>query len=405
MKKIINTYTASYKGLSASAWWLAVVMLVNRMGTMVLPFMTLYLTESKGVSIGKAGLVITIFGAGTILGAYVGGKLTDKVGFYFIQLFALIGGGTLFIVLGQMEDYTSICIVAFFLSAVNESFRPANAAAVAHYSGTKNRTRSFTLNRLAINLGWAVGGAVGGFVAARSYHLLFWIDGLTNLGAALMLWLLLAPSRAKHQEQQNEKEEEKEGISAYKDFPYLVFIFMNIIFACCFLQIFTTIPVYFKQDLLLSEDKIGIIMAINGLIIVLIEMFIIHQLEGKRSLMSYIMIGAFLVGLGFLALNLLPGMFSLALIFIIIITLGEIIQMPFAATYWVNRSNSKNRGQYAALFTMSWAVAQIVAPGSAAWFAQYYGFNTLWWVVGFLCIATLIGYRWIRVNSPLEEMK
>ena len=143
MSKFGKGYINAYMGLSPSAWWLSVVMLVNRMGTMVLPFMTLYMTESRGVSISKAGFVMTMFGLGAICGAYLGGKLTDKFGFYYIQLFSLFGGGVMFLVLSQVKDYNAILITTFILSFVNEAFRPANASAIAHFSHESKRTRSF----------------------------------------------------------------------------------------------------------------------------------------------------------------------------------------------------------------------------------------------------------------------
>lgn len=368
---------------------------------MVLPFMTLYLTESKGVSIAQAGLVMTIFGLGTICGGLIGGKLTDKLGFYYIQLLSLLGGGVMYILLGQMKSYTAICITAFFVSLINESFRPANAAAIAHYSETKNRTRSFTLNRLAINLGWAVGGVVGGFVAGKSYHLLFWIDGLTCIGAAILLWLLLAPSRSKHKTQNTEPETAPER-SAYKDHPFIIFLVLNTLFACCFFQIFTTIPVFLKQDMLMSESDIGIILALNGLIIALIEMVVIHQLENRMHVLAFVIIGTLLVAMGFASLNLIPGAFNVALIFMFFVTVGEIINMPFAATYWANRATSKNRGQYAGLFTISWAVAQIAGPSLGAVIAQYYGFGNLWWIVAGVCFSTIAGYRWLQVKEKAD---
>ena len=396
MKKLASIYINSYRGLEPSVWLLSVVMLVNRMGTMVLPFMTLYLTEDKGISIGKAGIVLTVFGLGTVCGGFIGGKLTDKLNFYFIQLFALLGGGIMFIILGQMMNYTAICIATFMLSLINESFRPANAAAIAHYSKDQNTTRSFTLNRLAINLGWAVGGALGGFVASKCYHLLFWIDGLTNISAAILLWLLLAPSKNKDSKANKEALPIKH--SAYKDKVFLVFIVLNTLFACCFFQIFTTIPVYFKQDLFLNEEQIGIVMALNGLIIAVFEMVLIHNLEGRRELLTYINMGIVLVGMGFIALNILPGTFSLALIFITFITFGEIVGMPFMTTFWVKRTTAANRGQYAGLNTMSWAIAQIAGPGLGAQIAQRYGFNTLWWVLGVIFAIMVIGYRWLQLK-------
>src|SRR6478609_7039436 len=130
----INLYKNSYSGLSRSTWWLSLVMLVNRSGTMVVPFMTMYMTQELGVGIGKAGFVMSLFGAGAIIGALAGGNITDKIGYYYVQLFTLLGGGVMFIVLGQMKTYGAICVTAFFLSMVNEAFRPANAVAIAHYS-------------------------------------------------------------------------------------------------------------------------------------------------------------------------------------------------------------------------------------------------------------------------------
>src|SRR5437868_8497176 len=113
ISQTISLYKNAYHGLSRSTWWLALVMLINRSGTMVVPFMTMYLTQHLGVSIGKAGFVMSLFGLGAIVGALIGGKLTDKLGYYYIQIVTLIGGGVMFIVLGQMHNYPAICICTF----------------------------------------------------------------------------------------------------------------------------------------------------------------------------------------------------------------------------------------------------------------------------------------------------
>src|SRR6187549_3009298 len=115
----INLYKSSYGGLSRNTWWLSLVMLVNRSGTMVVPFMTMYMTQHLGVGIGKAGFVMSLFGAGAVIGAMMGGRLSDKIGYYYVQLFTLLGGGAMFIVLGQMRSYVAICIATFFLSIIN----------------------------------------------------------------------------------------------------------------------------------------------------------------------------------------------------------------------------------------------------------------------------------------------
>jgi predicted MFS family arabinose efflux permease len=390
-----QTYRNAYSGLSRSTWLLSLIMLINRSGTMVVPFMTLYLTSAKmGYSVGQAGFVFGLFGFGAFSGAYIGGRLTDKIGFYPIQLITLIGGGILFIILGQMKTYPLICGFTFLLSFVNEAFRPANSTAIAFYSKEGNRTRSYSLNRLAINLGWAVGSGLGGILAHINYELLFWVDGFTNIAAALIMWLFLKPVNYKPSQQ---PEISKSGNhSAYKDKTYLLFILITMFFACCFFQLFTNMPVYFKKELHFSEPFIGLLMATNGIIIALFEMVVIYKLEGKQKNTLYITVGVFIVGLSFLMLNIPAIGPAFALSMIIMVTFGEIFSMPFMNSYWIGRTRSSNRGQYAALYTMAWSAAQTLGPMGGAQLAQHYGFYLLWWIVGGLAIFASLSFWWLH---------
>jgi predicted MFS family arabinose efflux permease len=366
---------------------------------MVVPFMTLYLTQSMHYSIGKAGIVMALFGAGAICGGILGGKLTDRLGFYNIQLGALLAGGIMFIILGQMQSFGAICACSFILSLLNDTFRPANATAIAHYSREDNRTRSYSLNRLSINLGWAMGGAAGGFIAAQNYHLLFWIDGLTNIGAALLLRSVLSPS--KNSQTPHKKDYRKKVItnSAYKDRDYIVFTVLTVLFACIFFQHFATLPVFFLQHLHLTPSFIGIIMALNGLLITLFEMALVFKLEQRKKNLHFVSIGVLCTGLAFVIFNFLPGTYMLALLSTIIVTLGEMLSMPFMNTYWVSRTNSDNRGQYAGLYTVAWSTAQVVGPFAGSQIAQHFDFYALWWVVGGVSIAAAIGFKWLQYRN------
>lgn len=395
----INLYRNSYGGLSRNTWLLSLVMLINRSGTMVVPFMTIYLTQSLGVGIGKAGFVMSLFGLGAIVGALAGGKITDKIGHYYVQLSTLAGGGIMFIVLGQMKSYTAICITTFILSMINEAFRPANAVAIAHYSKDVNRTRSYSLNRLAINLGWAFGSAMGGFIAGYNYELLFWVDGLTNIGAAILLYFVFAPSKNVLTVAHKLKLPVKVN-SAYHDHNYLLFIGIQILFAICFFQLFTTLPVFYKTKLHLSESFIGVNMAFNGLLIALFEMIIVFKLEGRRPVIHYMAAGVFLVGISYLILNLpIANAMVLAFTSVVIVTFGEIIGMPFMNAYWISRTNAENRGQYAALYTVAWSSAQAVGPFFGSQVAEHFGYNVLWWVMGAICILLLLPYRLLLKRS------
>ena len=400
--KALSLYKKAYGGLSSGTWWLSLVMVVNRSGTMVIPFMTMYLTQHYGVSIGKAGFVMSLFGLGAIMGSLTGGKLVDTIGYYYVQLFALIFGGAMFIILGQVYSYTGICICTFILAIFNESFRPANTVAIAHYSKEENRTRSYSLNRLAINLGWAAGGALGGIIASFNYNLLFWVDGITNLLAACLLYITLSPKRNSATEVKKKKNTEIKN-SAYKDRTYLSFIFLVFLFALCFFQLFTTIPVFFKENFHLSVLFIGFIMALNGLIIAVFEMLIIFTLEGRRPSLHFISGGVLLVSVAFLLLNLPAANYGMiALLSMLILTFGEILAMPFMNAYWIGRTVQNNRGQYAALYSVAWASAQTVGPYAGSLVAEHSGYKMLWFIISTVCFLLAFFYRKLQPASILS---
>lgn len=392
LTKTLSLYKTSFKGLSKETWLLSFIMLINRSGTMVVPFMTLYLTsKSMNRSLSEAGFVMSLFGVGSIVGAYFGGKLSDKVGFYKVQLFTLFFGGVLFVILGQIKSYPLICLFTFLLSMVNEAFRPANSSAIAFYSTAENRTRSYSLNRLSINLGWAVGASIGGLIAAYNYELLFWVDGLTNIFAAAMLFLLIKPKNLQSKEEVHHEKLEA-NLSPYKDKVYLAFIVLVTIYGLCFFQLFSTVPKYFRDDLHLNERYIGLLMAINGIIIVAIEMVLIYTLEQKKKNMFYIILGTLLCSLAYFSLLLPANAFVVTLIMIGFITIGEILSMPFMNTYWTVRSNDKNRGQYAALYTMAWGVAQTVGPFIFSALVDATNFKVMFLVLGFLLVIGAYGF-------------
>ncbi|MEJ7610530.1 MAG: MFS transporter [Ferruginibacter sp.] len=399
ISRAVSLYKNAYSGLTPRMWLLSIVMLVNRCGTMVLAFMTLYM-HHIGFSVKQGGFVVAVYGIGSVTGAFLGGKISDRFGFYYTQFGALFLGGIMFIVLGQMETYLSICICTFFLSMINESFRPANASAIAHYSTPQNRTQSFSLVRLAINLGWGIGSALGGFLASFNYHLLFWVDGFTNIIAACTL-LFILPKVSK--EQQQRPFEEKEPIikdrSPYRDKKFLYFLAFKLFFAACFFQLFTTVPLYFKEGLHLSEFDIGLVLAGNGLLIALFEMVIVFKLEGRRPYLLLMSYGSALMGLSFLVLNLPVGNgFFIASISILVITVAEMISMPFMNSFYIERSSERTRGQYAGMYTMAWSAAQVIGSSTGALFADRFGFLYLWIIVSALCMVAAGGYYWLQTK-------
>jgi predicted MFS family arabinose efflux permease len=384
-------YKQAYHGLSKNSWYLSLVMLINRSGTMVVPYLSIYCIQKLHFSIIQAGFIMATFGLGSITGAFIGGKLTDKFGFYDLQVGSLFTGGLFFLILRYQHTITGLLVGTFILSICNESFRPANSTAIAHYSSSENKIRSYSLNRLAVNLGWAVGGGLGGLLASFNYHLLFWVDGCTNILAALLLLKLMPRAKVVKQIRENISESIKK-LSPYKDKIYLFFIGLVMLFGACFFQFFIMQPVFYKIEWHFNERFIGFLLALNGILIAVIEMVLIHNLEGKRKPLTYISAGVLLTGLSFVMLNLVPNTGFAAIVIVVMVTFGEMLSMPFMNAFWIVRTTNNNRGQYAALYTMAWSAAQIIAPSIGGEVIHYGGFKLLWWILGAVCLMNSIGY-------------
>ena len=388
----VQLYKNAYSGIPRPVWWLALVMFVNRSGTMVIPFLTVYLT-TKGYTLTQAGYVMAAFGGGSILGSYLGGKLTDKFGPYYIQFFSLLLNGIMFIVLGQMTTLAQYAVCIFVLSSVGEAFRPANSVAVANHSNDSNRIRCYALNRLAINLGWSIGPAIGGVLASVNYNLLFWADGLTCMAASFILLLFISPAKSKKKE---EAQKEKQKVaSPYNDVPFLKGMFYLFLIALSFFQLFSVIPAYYKTEMQLNEATIGWILAMNGLLIAAIEMVLVYKLEGRKHTLTYLMTGALLIAFSFLSLEW-GRTATVAVVSMIIITFGEMFLFPFLNNFWVKRSTENNRGQYASVYMMSWAAASVLAPTLATQIAFYSSFSVLWIVDFLFCIIAAIGFYFLK---------
>ena len=133
-------------------------------------------------------------------------------------------------------------------------------------------------------------------------------------------------------------------------------------------------------------------MALNGLLIAFTEMVIIHKLEGRRHPLQYIPIGVLMVGSGFVILNVAPVSALTAFFVVLIITYGEIMAMPFMNSFWIARTTPYNRGEYAALYTIAWSVAQSLGPYVGSHFIGSFGYTVFWWLLGAICSIAALGF-------------
>lgn len=403
MKTYINTYINNFRGFSKEIWILALITFINRAGAMVMPFLAKYLHEYLSFSFEDVGWMMACIGLGSLTGTWIGGKLTDRVGFYTIMLLSLLLVGFGFISLMFLYDFAEICIGLFVISAIADMYKPAMYVAVGSFSTKENQTRSLTLIRLAVNLGLVSGPVLGGIiVAAGNYEYLFWADGLTCV-IAIVIFMLLIDERKITHSQILKVEEAKVSFGVFKDSNYIVFLFASFVTAFLFFQLFTTIPVYNTTKFHLNEVEIGLILSLNGLLIFLLEMPCVSYLEKRKIEPSrVILFGSFFMVSGFFCL-LIANWIAVLLLSIVLITIGEILIFSFSNTFALSRAKKGFRGRYMAMYTMSFSLAQILSPKIGFAVIGKYSFMTNWIL---MCVIGILGiFLYFSLNKKINIEK
>ena len=395
MRKLYRNYIDNFSGLSKEIWLLSLVTFINRAGAMVIPFLSLYLVNSKGFTLPQVGWIMTCFGLGSLAGTWVGGKLTDTIGSYKVITASLFLGGLGFIGLQFMESFYGFCAGIFTLIFVADAYRPAIFVACDAYSKPKNITRSIALIRLAINLGFSIGPVIGGLIIARiNYSSLFWIDGITCMLASALLFILLKPKKATTEEKEIIKV--KEGVSPYKNGLYLLFFLIMVLSSMMFVQYFSVVPLYYEQAHFLSEDVIGGILFLNGIIIVIFEMPLVGWMEKinvSKTMATFW--GMVFLALSFLVLNLSDG-FSILIIGMILMTVGEMIGSPFSNALALEMAPKGRKGSYMGLYSMSFSLSHIFGHNGGMNLVDQFGYRNTWFVVVGILIVVSVMTLWLH---------
>lgn len=350
--------------------------------------MTLYLTKDLGYSVAAAGQIISIYGLGSITGAFLGGWLSDIINPYRVQIISLTSSGIGLIILGYLTTPEEIAIFIFLVGLLSDSLRPANITAMTQVCKPNIRARGFALNRLAINLGVVIGPAVGGLLARIDYGYLFWVDGLTCLIAAILLWFFFF-RQGLHLKQISTTPEEKSK-TPWQDGLFLRVLFFVFILGIVFVQLFNTWPLYLRNIYQLLEDRIGLLLALNGIMIIAIEMPLVYKLE-KANQLVVISIGSLLLVSGFAILPL-GNTYLFAIFTVIVWTLGEILVFPMIFSFISSLASEHNRGKYMGLFSFSFAVSFIVGPALGTWIYDGFGPQYLWIFIGIIGLFVSAGF-------------
>ncbi len=394
--KLLETYREAFRGLPREIWFLSTVLLINRSGAMVLMFLPLYLTKQLHFSNLQIGFLIGgCYGVGSIAGAMIGGRLTSQFGPIRLQIFSQAYAAIGFLLLVTANDFVTIGIGLFFLSIISEMVRPATITATTLYCPESLHKRAMGLVRLAANLGTAIGGAIGGMLAEINYDLLFYVNAGTVTCATVATYLFFGLREPAKKERALAEQSTRSPLT---DLRFLAFLSLMFLTALVFFQLLSTFPKYLNDDLSLGELELGLLMAINTLIIVAIEMFLL-QLVRNLNVLRVVAVGSLLSCLGFGLLPFGSGFWYVAFT-VVVWTMGEMLAMPLAAAYVAGRSSEANRGRYMGMFVTGYSAALVVGP-IAGMAIFHWNHNAVWYIATGIGVVVFVGF-WVLSLTESE---
>lgn len=385
VRAVAAAYRAAFAGLPRPIWLLCLTSFVNRAGTMVLPFLVLFLIRDRGLSVIEAGRLVGVYGLGSLAGSFLGGWLSDRIGAIRTQQLSLLLAGIGYFAILGTRGTAPLAAVLFLVSVAAEAIRPSVLAAIAELSPAGLEARCFSLLRLAVNLGMSIGPAAGGFLAAYSYAWLFAGDALTCWLAAVLLLVLLP--RGRTAAASPAAAARGTARSPWADGPFLLLMGMVFLLASSFFQIFSTFPLYLKQAYGFPESRIGMLLGMNALLVVTFEMVLMHWAQ-QRNRLLLIAVGASLVCSG-MAMLPLGSSAGFAILSTLIWTAGEMLSLPLMNALVADRAAAGSQGRYMGAYTMTFSAAFVVAPFTGTWVYERFGPETLWLGIGLLALPLL----------------
>ncbi len=395
MRNLISHVSSAYKGLPSAAWRLAFAAAINRSGTMVLPFLAMYLTEKRGYTPFEAGRLQSIYGIAAIAGTWLGGALSDRIGAKRVQISSLVSTSVFFLVFSQLTSTWAIALTLFVLGVSNESLRPANLTAVSLIANEEVRTRCLALLRLAVNFGVTFGWLIGGSLAEYGFKPLFFVDAATCLIAMMVIRTLEIP----HEPRPKGQRPRWLSLHPFRDRWFVAASLLFVVLAIVLFQMDSSLPIYMRSEYGVSKRGFATLIAINTILVSTLEMSLVKRLEKERPL-PLVGIGGLLlcVGLGILPFGRSYGYAAFA---IVILTFGEMLWAPFMTSFVAHRSPPQLRGQYMGVYSQLIALAQAFAPAIGTALYTFHP-ELPWWTCLALGPVLLVGFKAIGTRVASE---
>jgi len=374
------------EGLPPLYWLLWAGTLINRLGMFAVPFLTLYLTSQRAIPVSQAALMVSLLGAGSFLSQLIGGELTDRLGRRPVMLISFLVTPVVLVVLGYANDLFLIAFVTFLLGFFIDLYRPAMSAAVADLVPPHARTRAYGYIYWAINLGAALAPLIAGFMADRSYLILFLADAATTLIFGLLIFFGYRETRPAEAAHHAAHTTLADRLSQVRRVPVLLwFSFLALFFGAIYAQGNVTLPLDMASHGL-GPSAYGFAIAVNGFLIILITIPV-SNLAVTWPRFPTMAAAALFLGAGFGLTALASGLPVFALS-VAIWTVGEILGNAVAPVIIADLAPVELRGLFQGVQGSAWGLAFFLGPLLGGWVYERFGAVTLW--IGALALGLIL---------------
>lgn len=344
------------RSLPAEYWIMFSGTLVNRFGHFVIPFLAIYLGR-QGHDAKVASFALGAYGAGALIAGAIGGYLADRIGRKATMLLACTGSAISMLMLSQAHEVPLLICATFLNGLLSAIYGPASGALIADLIPPQLRVRAFSCQRFAVNLGFAAGMATAGFMAGRSFFTLFVVDAATTLilGVLVLFGVKNRPRVA--------KEHSGWGIALRHmktNRPFQLAVAASFLIGVIFWQMSTTYALQATKAAKLEESTYGLLMAMNGIMIVFLELPLTSYTR-RFSPVIAMAVGYAIVGVG-MGMNAIGASLPILVISMLVFTVGEMIALPVNSSYMASLAPDEMRGRYQGVISISWSTATMMGP-------------------------------------------
>ncbi len=391
---------ATYHEYPRPFWIQTLVIFIDRIGgSLLYPFFALYITSRFNVGMTEVGILFAILSVSSFIGSILGGAITDRIGRRKLIIFSLLTTSLSSVLLGLVSDLQTFYLLAFIMGILTDSGGPAYQAMTADLLPEEKRTSGFGIIRVAFNVSAAIGPALGGFIATRSYLALFLADAVISLITAWIAYKYLPESMPPPHP---DAEHVSLGrtflgyLDVFRDRLFLLYISACILLGLVYMNLGTTLGVYLRDSQGIPTSGYGLLLTMNAVMVVLMQFWITRKIEHHPP-MLLMAIGMVLTMIGFLLYGF-DGGYPLFILAMMILTIGEMVWAPVQNTLVAMFSPEDMRGRYMAIFGFSWSIPFATGPYLAGIVMDNLDPHLIWYICGVIGFIGTI-YFWI-LNKP-----